>query len=91
MSELPTGFWAGWIVVLTLVSLGVLSWLVYSIYFSNSEVDKIHEEVVWDNNLREGANPAPMWWFWLILLSLVCSLIYLMLFPGLGSYKGILN
>ena len=77
--------------MLTLVSLGVLSWLVYSIYFSKSEADKIHEDVVWDNNLREGANPAPMWWFWLILLSLVCSLIYLMLFPGLGSYKGILN
>jgi len=91
MTELPTGFWAGWIVVLTLVSLGVLCWLVYSIYFPQSEADKHHEDIVWDNNLREGANPAPMWWFWLILLSLVFSLIYLMLFPGLGSYQGILN
>ena len=32
-----------------------------------------------------------MWWFWLILSSLVFSLIYLMLFPGLGSYGGLLN
>ncbi|MFB3103432.1 MAG: cytochrome-c oxidase, cbb3-type subunit III [Pseudomonadales bacterium] len=89
MTELPTGFWAGWIVVLTLVSLAFLTWFVFSIYFSKS--DEEHKDLVWDNNLREGSNPAPMWWFWLILSSLVFSLIYLMLFPGLGSYGGLLN
>ena len=75
--------------VLTLVSLAFLTWFVFSIYFSKS--DKEHKDLVWDNNLREGSNPAPMWWFWLILSSLVFSLIYLMLFPGLGSYGGLLN
>jgi len=76
-------------VVLTLVSLAFLTWFVFSIYFSKS--DEEHKDLVWDNNLREGSNPAPMWWFWLILSSLVFSLIYLMLFPGLGSYGGLLN
>jgi len=89
MTELPTGFWAGWIVVLTLVSLTFLAWFVFSIYFSKT--DEHHEDLVWDSNLREGSNPAPMWWFWLIFSSLVFSLIYLMLFPGLGSYGGLLN
>ena len=89
MTELPTGFWAGWIAVLTLVSLAFLGWFVFSIYFSKS--DEQHKDVVWDSNLREGSSPAPMWWFWLILSSLVFSLIYLMLFPGLGSYGGLLN
>jgi cytochrome c oxidase cbb3-type subunit 3 len=89
MTELPTGFWAGWIVVLTLVSLAFLCWFVFSIFFSRS--DKQHEGLVWDENLREGSNPAPMWWFWLILSALVFSLIYLMLYPGLGSYPGLLN
>ena len=89
MTELPTGFWSGWIVVLTLVSLAFLVWFVFSIYFSKS--DKQHEDLVWDGNLREGANPAPMWWFWFILASLVFSLIYLMLYPGLGSNPGLLN
>lgn len=89
MTELPTGFWAGWVVVLTLVSLAFLSWFVYSVFFSKS--DEQHEDRVWDGNLREGSNPAPMWWFWLILSSLVFSLVYLMLYPGLGSYGGLLN
>jgi len=89
MTELPTGFWAGWVVVLTVVSLVVLTWFIFSIYFSKSDPE--HKEVVWDSNLREGSNPAPMWWFWLILSSLVFSLIYLMLFPGLGSNPGLLN
>jgi cytochrome c oxidase cbb3-type subunit 3 len=89
MTELPTGFWAGWVVVLTVVSLAFLSWFVYSIFFSKS--DEQHEDLVWDGNLREGSNPAPMWWFWLILSSLVFSLIYLMLYPGLGSYRGVFN
>jgi uncharacterized membrane protein len=34
MADLPTGFWGGWIVVLTLVGLITLAWLVFSIYFS---------------------------------------------------------
>ena len=89
MTELPTGFWAGWVVVLTVVSLAFLSWFVYSIFFSKS--DEQHEDRIWDGNLREGSNPAPMWWFWLILSSLVFSLVYLMLYPGLGSYGGLLN
>lgn len=89
MTDLPSGFWAGWIIVLTLVSLAFLCWFVFSIYFSRS--DEQHKDLVWDGNLREGTNPAPMWWFWLILASLVFSLIYLMLYPGLGSHRGLLN
>ena len=89
MTELPTAFWTGWIAVLTLVSLAFLGWFVFSIFFSKS--DEQHKDLVWDSNLREGSSPAPMWWFWLILSSLVFSLIYLMLYPGLGSHQGLLN
>jgi cytochrome c oxidase cbb3-type subunit 3 len=32
-----------------------------------------------------------MWWFWLILAAMVFSVVYLMLYPGLGSYKGVLK
>ena len=89
MTELPTAFWTGWIAVLTLVSLAFLGWFVFSIYFSKSDVE--HKDLVWDSNLREGSSPAPMWWFWLILASLVFSVIYLMLYPCLGSHQGLLN
>jgi cytochrome c oxidase cbb3-type subunit 3 len=32
-----------------------------------------------------------MWWFWLILALMVFSVIYLMLYPGLGSFQGALK
>jgi cytochrome c oxidase cbb3-type subunit 3 len=85
---MPTGFWGGWIAVVTVVSLVGLCWLVFSAYF-----DKTAEEddsPVWDGNLREGSTPPPAWWFWWILASLVFSAVYLMLYPGLGSYSGAL-
>lgn len=91
MSDMPTDFWAGWIAVVTIISFAGLAWLIYSIYFSPDEAGHEGEGPVWDENLREGSNPAPMWWFWLILSLMVFSVLYLMLYPGLGSYSGALK
>ncbi len=90
--ELPTGFWGGWILVVTLVSLAAIIWLSISIY-TTPEVDpaKQQEEPVWDNDLREGSKAPPLWWFWLLLGATVFSLVYLMLYPGLGFWSGTLN
>jgi cytochrome c oxidase cbb3-type subunit 3 len=90
MADLPSGFWAGWIAVITIVSLMGLCWLIFSVYFSATGEEE-SPQPVWDENLREGNNPAPMWWFWLILGLLVFSLIYLILYPGIGSYQGALK
>lgn len=90
MADMPGDFWSGWIVVLTVVSLLGLAWLVFSVYFSDTGPQEA-EAQVWDETLREGANPAPMWWFWMILILMVFSAGYLMLYPGLGSFKGALR
>lgn len=89
MADMPTDFWGGWIAVITVVSLVGLAWFVFSVYFS----PHVHEEQspVWDETLSKGSNPAPMWWFWFILLTMVFSVAYLMLYPGLGSYRGALK
>lgn len=91
MADMPTSFWSGWIAVITLVSLTGLVWLLFSIYFSAEEQDSKHGDVVWDETLNEGEHPAPLWWFWLILSLLIFSSIYLILYPGLGAYRGVLN
>ena len=90
MADMPTDFWSGWIAVITLVSLFALGWLVFSIFFSSDGQDG-GEAHVWDETLEEGSNPPPMWWFWLILSAMVFSVIYLMLYPGLGSFSGALK
>lgn len=91
MADLPTGFWSGWIVVLTLVSFAGLVWLTLSIYFTPEEHHDEASKPVWDSNLREGSSAPPFWWFWMLLAAMVFSLVYLILYPGLGSYTGLLN
>ena len=85
--NLPLEFWGGWVVVLTLVSLAGFAVFIYGIYFGSAPKEE-ETETVWDENLQEGEHPAPMWWFWVMLAALCFSLIYLILYPGLGSYAG---
>jgi len=93
MADLPSGFWSGWIIVITLVSLATLVWLVFSIYFSSDDSveHSADGEPVWDGDLREGSNAPPLWWFWLILSAMIFSVIYLMLYPGMGAFRGMLG
>lgn len=46
---------------------------------------------VWDDDLTEFNNPLPRWWLWLFVLTIIFGLGYLVFFPGLGNYPGILN
>ncbi len=43
---------------------------------------------VWDGDLTELNNPLPRWWMWLFIITVVFSLVYLVLYPGAGSYAG---
>lgn len=43
---------------------------------------------VWDENLREMNNPLPRWWVWLFIITIVFAIIYLIIYPGMGSYQG---
>lgn len=90
MSDMPSDFWSGWIAVITIVSFAGLAWLLVSIYFTDTGPQEA-ESQVWDETLREGAHPAPLWWFWMILVLMVFSVGYLMLYPGLGAFRGALN
>lgn len=90
-ADMPSSFWSGWIIVLTVSSLIGLAWLILSVYFAKADEAKHSVEPVWDESLREGSSAPPMWWFWMLFASLIFTLIYLLLFPGLGSFGGLLN
>ena len=91
MADLPSGFWSGWIIVITLISLACVCWLTISLYFGNNKAETDGEDPVWDEDLREGHNAPPLWWFWLIFSTMIFSVLYMMLFPALGSYEGFFN
>lgn len=87
-------FWNVWIVGLTLTCLGLVLWVL----LANRKVAKNDEELpenkttghVYDG-IEEYDNPLPKWWFLLFIGTFVFGAIYLTLYPGLGSWKGLLG
>ena len=87
MADLPSEFWGGWIVAITVLSFLALLWFIVDVYRSGPDGN---EQLVWDETLREGNKPAPIWWFWFILALMTVSVVYVMLYPGLGRWRGAL-
>jgi cytochrome c oxidase cbb3-type subunit 3 len=88
VADFPSEFWGGWIVAITVAGFVALLWFIIDVYRSGPDGN---EEQVWDETLREGAKPAPIWWFWFILSLMIISVIYVMLYPGLGTWRGALG
>ena len=90
MSQFTSGFWDVYIGLITLVSIIACAVLLKM----QSVRDPAESETsghVWDEDIREYNNPLPRWWMWLFYLTIVFSLGYLVLYPGLGSYAGTLG
>jgi cytochrome c oxidase cbb3-type subunit 3 len=90
MSDFASGFWdlyIGIITVISIIACGVLLWAQSVQRTSGSETSG-H---VWDEDIREYNNPLPRWWMWLFYITIVFSFAYLALYPGLGSFKGMLG
>src|SRR5690606_9877970 len=43
------------------------------------------------DGIEEYDNPLPGWWFKMFLLTVAFSVVYLILYPGLGNFKGVLG
>lgn len=91
MSDFVSNFWNLWVAGISLVSIigcGIFLWAT-SIKRTNAKVDTTGH--VWDETLAEWNNPLPAWWSWLFYITVVFGLVYLALFPGLGTFQGMLG
>jgi cytochrome c oxidase cbb3-type subunit 3 len=90
MSEFTSGFWDVYIAVIT-----VLSIVACGIFLKSQSIRKARGNETtghtWDEDLAEYNNPLPRWWSWLFYITIVFSLAYLVLYPGLGSWRGTLG
>jgi cytochrome c oxidase cbb3-type subunit III len=90
MSDFNNNFWPIFIAVLTIVGIVacvVLLWKTSKIKIISATGDNTSGHV-WDGDLREMNNPLPRWWVWLFVLTIIFSLVYLVIYPGLASYQG---
>jgi cytochrome c oxidase cbb3-type subunit III len=89
MSDFNTDFWSVYVAGLSLLS--ILACLLLLWITARKKVVPQADNTtghVWDDDLREMNNPMPRWWMWLFVVSVVFSLLYLVAYPGLGSYPG---
>ena len=46
---------------------------------------------VWDGDLEEWNNPAPRWWLYLYFITIAWAVGYMIVYPGLGAFDGMLG
>jgi len=91
MSEFASGFWDLYIALVT-----VLSIVACAVFLKSQSVRKAPGAAettghTWDGDLAEYNNPLPRWWSWLFYITIVFAIVYLILYPGLGSWRGTLG
>ena len=96
MSQFTSGFWDIYITALTLISIVACAVLLKmqsarKVAGDKSEASGTTTGHTWDGDLGEYNNPLPRWWMWLFYLTVAFALVYLYLYPGLGSYAGSLG
>jgi cytochrome c oxidase cbb3-type subunit 3 len=92
MADFNSDFWHWYIAILTVLSILACIWLLRWMTTGYKKSDTVESTGhVWDGDLTELNNPLPRWWLGLFYITIAFSGFYLLLYPGLGSYEGILG
>lgn len=94
MADFTSPFWGIFIMVATIAS--IVAMIILFAVFKGGKTSATDGEPettghIWDEDLREYNKPMPAWWLNLFYITLIFSIIYLVLYPGLGAFGGILG
>lgn len=85
-----TSFWSNWIIILTTITLVGITWILLA---NRKATDRETENTtghVYDG-IEELDNPLPAWWFYMFIITIVWGVAYLVVYPGMGNFKGTLG
>ncbi|MCG8381299.1 MAG: cytochrome-c oxidase, cbb3-type subunit III [Gammaproteobacteria bacterium] len=89
-----SSFWSWWIIVLSVGNILACVWLIRWTAKPATE-ESAESEITghtWDNGeLAEYNNPLPRWWLGLFYGTIFFSIAYLIAYPGLGKFEGLLG
>jgi cytochrome c oxidase cbb3-type subunit III len=92
MSDFTSNFWSVYVALVTILSIAGCFVLLWTQAQAKIVVEDGQEAKTtghsWDEGLAELNNPMPRWWMWLFYITIVFGVVYLVLYPGLGSFKG---
>ena len=90
MSDFVSEFWNMYVIVITAGSVLACALLLYMQSKATFTPGKTMGHV-WDETLEEYNNPMPAWWSWLFIGTVVFAIVYFVLYPGMGNFKGVLG
>ena len=87
-----SAFWSAWVSVIALSVILGCTWLLFATRKSEKHKETTEETLghAFDG-IEEYDNPLPKWWFQMFLVTVVFGLGYLVLYPGLGNFQGLLG
>ena len=93
MADFNSPFWSWFIIISTLVSIVGLFIFTVKVGAKKRVPGEKAESMghIWDEDLYELNYPAPRWWYLGFLISMFWGVLYLFLYPGLGTFQGYLG
>lgn len=94
VADFTSLFWSGFIGGITIMSIVALVAFVWQQSRARKREDGEEPETMghrWDGDLEEYNNPMPRWWLGLFYLTLFWGAGYLIAYPGLGAFEGVLG
>ena len=83
-------FWSLWIIALTVLTIVGITWILFANRKTSGNGLDSKTGHAYDG-IEEYDNPLPAWWFYMFVITIVFAIGYLIAFPGMGTFKGMLN
>ena len=83
-----TSFWSNWVIILTVTTLVGITWILLANRQRSGENETTGHEY---DGIEEYDNPLPAWWFAMFVLTIVWGIGYLIMYPGMGNFQGLLG
>lgn len=83
-------FWSAWIIILTSITIILITWILLANRKTTGSDPDATTGHVYDG-IEEYDKPLPAWWMQGFLITIVFALGYLVAYPGMGNFKGVLG
>lgn len=83
-------FWSLWVIILTTITIVLITWILFANRTREQNLDSKTTGHVYDG-IEEFDNPLPAWWFAMFLGTIIFGVGYLIVYPGMGNFAGVLD
>jgi cytochrome c oxidase cbb3-type subunit 3 len=85
-----TSFWSAWVIILTSITIIIMTWVLIANKRAERRTGERTTGHVYDG-IEEYDNAIPTWWFWMFIITIVWGVAYLVVYPGMGNFPGVIG